>query len=196
MDHHWYTKYQVDIPEGQSSDWRVERFTISPEQASLERIRAFSCGGRCVPVGSYTGLYRSNATVMSDTPDEIRDHREPIYQAKGRCLVNGLGLGVVARAMLMKPDVEHVMAVEKSADVIGLVGPHLPHANKLAIVHADCFEFQPPRGSRWNVVWHDIWDHLCEDNLPEMHRLHRKYGRRCDWQGSWGRAYIERMRRG
>jgi len=132
---------------------------------------------------------------MSDTPDEIHDHSAAIHKATGRCLINGLGLGVVARAMLMKSDVEHVTVIEKSADVIDLISPHLPHADKLTIVHADCFEFQPRKGSRWNVVWHDIWDDLCEDNLPEMHRLHRKYGRRCDWQSSWGRTYIERHRR-
>jgi len=25
-----------------------------------------------------------------------------------------------------------------------------------------------------------------------MTRLHRKYGRRCDWQGSWMKPYLER----
>jgi len=191
-------KYKVDIPEGRSGDWRVERFTVSPEHASMERVRALSNGGRFVPEGTYTGLYRGQVVVMSDTPDEIRDHREAIFQAKGKCLVNGLGLGVVARAMLETPEVEHVTVVEKSVDVIDLVGAHLLleyQIERLEIIHKDCFDFQPEKGERWNVVWHDIWDYLCEDNLPEMHRLHRKYGRRCDWQGSWGRDYIERRRR-
>lgn len=190
----WHTKYQVSVPEDRSGEWRVERFAVSPEQASLERVRAFNNYGRCVPEGTYTGLYKRNVIVMSDTPDEIRDHIEPIYRAKGQCLVNGLGLGVVVRAMLTKSDVDHVTVVEISGDVINLVVPHLPCADKLTIIHADCFEFKPQPNSRWDAVWHDIWNHLCKDNLPEMHRLHRKYGRRCDWQGSWSRAHIEQWK--
>ena len=59
---------------------------------------------------------------------------------------------------------------------------------------ADALEYKPPRGEQYDVVWHDIWPNICTDNLPEMHKLHRKYGRRCNWQGSWCRAEHEYYR--
>jgi hypothetical protein len=56
-------------------------------------------------------------------------------------------------------------------------------------------EYRPDAGARFGAIWHDIWDSICEDNLDQMKTLHRRYGRRCDWQGSWGRDTIEALRR-
>jgi spermidine synthase len=130
---------------------------------------------------------------MSDTPDERRDHLSAIREAKGHVLLNGLGLGCVLQSCLEKEGVTKVTVVEKEEDVIALVAPHYQerYGDRLEVVHADAFEYKPPKGVRYGMVWHDIWPNMCADNLPEMHRLHRKYGRRTEWQGSWGRAYIE-----
>lgn len=185
---------KVSVPEGRSGDWAVERFTVAPDEASMERFRAaINFGGRFVPAGTYTRLVRRGAIVMSDTPDEIRDHMWAIYQAHGHCLVNGLGLGVVLGGMLRKAGVERVTVVEIDPDVIALVAPHYiaQFGDRCEIVQADALEWAPPKGVRYGVVWHDIWNSLCWDNLADMHRLHRRYGRRADWQGSWGREYIE-----
>ena len=185
-------KYRVDIPEGASGDWCVQRFTVTPEDESFERIRACnpSTRGRFTPAGTYTRLTHRGSVVMSDTPDEARDHWQPIWRAKGRVLINGLGLGVVLQACLAKDTVEHVTVVEKSPDVIGLVAPHYLTrfgSKRLEIIQADALFYQPKRGTRFDVVWHDIWSNFSADNLPDMARLHRKYGKRCDWQGSWAR---------
>ena len=194
--HHWWQKYQVEIPEGSLGSWKVERFTVSAYEASIQRAMAtfsFSMGGRSVPEGAYTRLLRGRTLVMSDTPDEIRDHLDPIHRARGLCLVNGLGLGVVVCGMLAG-GAEKVIAIEQSAELIALVGGPLREKLNgcLEIRQADALEYNPPKGERYTVVWHDIWDGICSDNLPAMHRLHRKYGRRCNWQGSWGRRQAER----
>ena len=195
-------KYQVDVPEGQIGDWWIEKHTVTKEEAALGAMRAAFGSGRCVPEGTYTGLKRKggfggSTLVMSDSPDEIRDHWEPIHKATGHCLVNGLGLGVVLNAMLMKDEVEHVTVIELSTDVIQLVEPHWREkwGDRFTVINADAFEHKPPKGERYNVVWHDIWDTICADNLPDMHKLHRKYGRRADWQGSWCRCLCERQNR-
>ena len=72
-----YGKYKVDIPEGQSGDWKVEKFTVSEEEAKLNNLRAafsFSDRGREIEPGEYTRLRRNGVVVLSDTPAEIRDH--------------------------------------------------------------------------------------------------------------------------
>ena len=182
----------VTVPEGQSGIWRVERFTITLDQAKFESMRmSFRPGGRHCRAGTYTRLMRDSTVVMSDTPDEKRDHYWFVRIAKGRVLVNGLGIGMVLNALLLKPEVEHVTVVEKSEDVIKLVAPHYA-GPRVEIVHADALEYRPAPGVRFDSVWHDIWDYICADNLPEMHKLHRRYGRRCEWQGSWARELCER----
>jgi len=191
--------YRCQIPEGQVGDWRVEKFEVTDKDAELERMRTmFSWGslGRGVPEGNYTRLKRNGTLVMSDTPDEVSDALPFLYAATGHVLINGLGLGTTVDLALLKPEVEHVTVIEIAPDVIELVGKHLleKHGGHLDIIQADALTWKAPKGKRYGAVWHDIWDDICEDNLPDMHRLHRKYGRRCDWQGSWCRERIEWIR--
>lgn len=188
---------KVSLPHRSSGAWRVEGFSVSAEEAKFERMRAMiGGGGRGVPEGEYTALYHGRVLVMSDTPDEIRDHMWAIAEARrrgGHVLVNGLGLGMVAAAMLSFENVERVTVIEQSLDVIALVAPTLIErfGERIDVIQADAFEWRPPKGQRYSVVWHDVWNDLCADNLPEMTKLHRRYGRRCDWQGSWGKEWIK-----
>lgn len=225
----WRDRYKVCIPEGVSRDWRVEHFSVSESQASLDSLRGMLSGsGRSVPEGTYTALYHKRSLVMSDTPDEIRDHLGAVQEAQrrgGHILINGLGLGMVTAAILdaeqrcqscmqyphhgkcdcthvageinFRYAVDKVTVIEKSEDVIALIRPILwpRYGNRLEIIHADAFEYKPEKGQRFSIVWNDIWNDLCTDNLKEMGTLHRKYGRRCDWQGSWGKEILQTRRR-
>jgi hypothetical protein len=176
--------------------WEVRRFEVTEEDAKLERLRAAISGsGRGVPAGHYTGLYRGGAVIMSDTPDEIREHYEAIEKAKGQCLVAGLGLGVVVQAILNKAEVELVTVVEIAPEVIALVGPHLSPQSKLHIIQDNCLTWQPPKSDKWDMAWYDIWDELCSDNLPVMAKLKRRFARRVVWQGCWGEDYIRAHKR-
>ncbi len=191
-----YEQFRVTVPEGQSNEWPVSRFTVSDADAKLERLRAAFVGGRGVPAGTYTRLKRGRTLVMSDTPDEISDHLEAIHRAKGHVLINGLGLGMVLQAVARKPQVSRVTVVEVSPDVIALVWPHYKamFGDKIEVVHADALTYKPTKDARYDVVWHDIWDYICSDNLLEMKTLHRRYGRLTEWQGSWARYLCERGR--
>lgn len=182
----------VSVPEGQSGIWRIEHFTVTDEQARIDQMRSmFQPGARGVLAGRYTRLMRGGTVVMSDTQAEKRDHLWFVEKAQGHVLINGLGIGMVLGAVLLKPEVTAVTVVEQSVDVIALVGPSYSD-RRVTITQADAFTYQPPVGIRYGAVWHDIWDDICADNLPEMHKLHRRYGRRADWQGSWGRELCER----
>jgi hypothetical protein len=188
--------YQVDVPEGVSGSWKVSRFTVSKEAAKFEAMRAiFGGSGRGVPAGTYTSLTRDGQVIMSDTPDEIRDHRHAISEAKGRCLVAGLGIGMVSRAMLLKPEVTHVTIIEQSSDVIKLVAPWLTSQfpGRVTIIEADILTWTPPKGEKWDAAWFDIWDSICADNLAEMKTLSRRFARRVAWKGSWARGQCERQ---
>jgi hypothetical protein len=188
----------VHTEERSLGPWRIEHKVIDTSDPSvgLNNLRAqFSPGGRgYIPSGTYVGLiHERRGLVMSDTPDERRDHNYPVmeaWQRGGRVLLHGLGIGMVLNAILAGEKVEHVDVVEIDQQVIDLVMPSFTD-ERITIHHDDCLTKRWPPGSRWQVVWHDIWDHLIEDNLPTMHRLHRSFGRRADWQGSWGRAFLE-----
>lgn len=178
-------KYKVDVPEGISGDWSVTKFTVGDHDI---RAISYALHGRPVPPGIYTRLVKKGvfAPMMSDTPAEIQDHLDFIYQAKGDCLINGLGLGIVLKAILAKPEVTHVDVVELEQDVINLVWPTYKDNNgRVTLYHADAFTIQWAKDKYWDCAWHDIWPSICTDNLPEIAKLKHKYARRARWQKAW-----------
>jgi len=185
-----YEQYQSHVPEGSSGNWRIERFTVSEEEASFQNVRAsfsFSSSGQYIESGTYTRLMRGGTVVMSDTPSEIRDHIYFIYKANGNVLIGGLGLGVVVEACLEKDEVDHVTVIEISEDVIKLVGGYLKekYGDRFTIIHADLLKWRPDKGQTWDCAWYDIWDNICTDNLPEITKIKRKMGRRTSFQEAW-----------
>lgn len=185
---------EVKALDGQKGPWKIETFTVSESQARFGKVRADIRGSsRYVPAGTYKSLKRGGTVVMTNTPDEVKDILWYNRYFKGDILINGLGLGIFPWHLVNIPEVNSVTVIEIDQDVIHLVEPHIKHP-KLKVIHADCFEYTPPKGKRYDFVWHDIWDHISEDNLPEMKKLHRKYGRRCDVQKSWARELCERQK--
>lgn len=188
-------RIDVLVPDGVSGDWSVTTKVVSEDDAKFSRLRASFQGGRGgVVAGSYKMLKRGGTIVMSNTPDEIKDFYWQFRNLKGRVLINGLGLGCTVQNLIDNPDITEIIVIEKSLDVINLVAPTYLKDKRVKIINADCFEYKPPKGERYDFVWHDIWDNICADNIPEMSKLHRKYGRRTNEQDSWCRAECERLR--
>jgi len=186
---------EINVPDGKSGSWEIKT-KIAPEPDPLTKARAIIHGyGRYVPAGTYKVLLRNNTVVMSNTPDEIRDSISFIRAAKGDVLINGLGLGVILKALLDKPEIDSVTVIEKSEDVINLVAPTYQNDKRVTIIHDDAFTYKPEKGKKYNAVWHDIWDDITSDNLPEMIKLHRKYGKIAFYQESWCRHICEKMRK-
>lgn len=184
----------VHVPDGQCGEYAVETFDVTAEQAKLHNMRdvfsSHGCGA--IKPGTYKRLMRGRTVVMSNTPAEIKSNRTAYRRARGRVLINGMGLGMLLQAILGKQEVSEVWVVEAAQEVITLVGPTYTGDPRVKLIHANALEYSPPRGERFDFAWHDIWDFICAENLPQMHRLHRKYGRRCDEQASWERWLCER----
>ena len=189
-----YEQYKVNVPEGQSGDWKVSKFTVSKNDP---RAISYALHGRPVPQGTYTRLVKKGAfgPMMSDTPAEIDDHLDFIYRAKGRCLLNGLGLGVVLKALLAKPEVIHIDVVENNQDVINLVWNTYKYGNRVTLYHANAYTIQWDKGTTWDCAWHDIWRSICTDNLPEIAKLKHKYAGKVKWQKAWVEDLLRDYRR-
>lgn len=186
------------IQPGDLRGLAVRRFTVSEEAAKLARLRSafgFGSGSTLIQAGEYTKLVVDGHLWMSDAPDEINDHYQPYRRARGHVLINGLGLGCLLRGVLLNAAVEHVDVVELDERVIEYIGGHFRDDPRVTLHHGDAYQFSWPKGATWDVAWHDIWPSICEDNLEGMQRLHRRYGRRVGWQGSWKRDEIEARRR-
>lgn len=173
------------MPENESGKWRVEHFEV---KRNVETFRAAMIG-RPIPEGTYTRLMHGDTVVMSDTPAEVRDCYGVFIELRKpevkRVLIHGLGLGMVLQFALSQKHVKHVDVVELSSDVLALVGPSYQD-KRVNFINADCLRYQWPKGSRWDVVWHDIWNNMPNsDDLPTIAKLKRSFGQRTKWQGVW-----------
>ena len=177
---------EINVPDGKSGEWEVSEFAVSNDNAKFFNLREMIHGShRTIEPGTYKKLTQNNYIIMSNTPAEIEDLTHFINLASGSILINGLGLGVALSAILKKDTVSNVTIVEKSKNVIDLVAPTYLQDKRVEIINENAFEFKPPKSKRYDFVWHDIWDDICADNLPEMTKLHRKYARKTSWQDSW-----------
>jgi spermidine synthase len=185
-----------------SGDVRLEEFKISAEDSRFTQIRSVITrrAEEFVEAGTYCRLYVGQTLMMTDTQMEKRSNTGVVLQARGDVLIAGLGLGMILVPILAKLEVKSVTVIEKFKHVVKLVEPQLqqlPGIKKLKIVQANVFEWQPPKGQKWDVIYFDIWPSISEDNLPEMARLHQKYKSRKKpgaWMNSWKRDYLLHQR--
>lgn len=174
-----------DIPNGKSGNWKIETFEVF--ENSIQYLRcALQPGCRTAKPGKYKRLLHNRNTIMSNTPAELRDHSLFVRKAKGKVLINGLGLGCCLAELLNKPKkITSITVIEISKDVINLVAPFFIKSPKIRIIHADAYIWTPPKNAYYNTIWHDIWPTICSDNLPQMTKLKQKYKNLCGWQQCW-----------
>ena len=190
MQHNPQDIYKVtELPSIEVDRMAVEKFTVPRE-------RHYRC---TVPPGEYTKLIVDGALWMSDTPDEIRDHRklfsavEEFYKEQGSVtiLLHGLGLGMALKGCVLESyGHARITVVEKDPRVAKHIGDFWKNQYPktiIKVINDDALTWKPQRGARWDVVWHDIWIDISSDNFDEMSKLHRRFGQRCKWQSSWSR---------
>ena len=188
------------LPEGQLGIAKVDHFEISEQASSFSGLRAVIQGRRddFVPPGKYARLIVGRELMMTDTQMERRSNYEVVRRARGHVFIAGLGLGMILHPILNKPEVTHVTVVEKFGDVIRLVGPTLPHPEKVTFVEADALDYKPAKGTKFDVIYFDIWPSTSQDNLPDMTRLHRRFAHfkaPGGWVDSWMKSTLTDMKR-
>ena len=124
-----------------------------------------------------------------------------VKAATGRVLIGGLGIGMILPPILRKPDVTHVVVIERYQDVVDIVLPQLadlPGIEKLHVITADILTWRPEKGTKFNCIYFDIWPDICTDNLIEMAKLHRAFARykaEGAYMDSWCRDLLKSRKR-
>jgi predicted membrane-bound spermidine synthase len=182
----------------------LTKFKFSHRENPLYNMRLIRDGQSLFTMydGEYVRLVVDGELMMSDTNMEKLSNEEFVANAHGHVLIAGLGIGLVLWNIMGKMEsgeVKSVTILEKSADVIKLVGKKFRHRN-IKILNADVFEWVPPAGAKYDVIYFDIWPNVSSDNLPEMTMLHRRFNKYLSkqpkaWMGSWMRDYTRRMKR-
>ena len=133
---------------------------------------------------------------MTDTDMERLTNSTVIRKAHGNVFIAGLGVGMILVPILAKGEVQSVTVIEKNQNVIDLILPQLTKtlngtALKLRVERGDAFTWKPIRGTKFDIVYFDIWPDRCVDNLEQVAKLHQRakfWLNRSNpnaWMGSW-----------
>jgi hypothetical protein len=150
-------------------EWRVVRHGPGPVAGYVS--------GLVLEPGRHV-LYQGRTAWMSTSLMEQESHAFHVHQARGVVVVAGLGMGMHAYAVSLKPEVERVVVVERAAEVIALVqeaaGSALwPGREKVTILQTDALGPDLPAqvdaaagGRRPSYLYADIWPSCGASEAP------------------------------
>lgn len=157
------------IPQGEHGAAKIVHDTPS----DFERFMARRNG---MPLyrDKYTRLIVDGRLWMTDAEFECWTNQGVVNRAYGDVMIAGLGLGLIVGPMLAMDSVTSITVLERSPDVIALVGPRYQNP-RLTIVEADVYQWEPPKKA-YNFIYFDIWpDVPNSDNREEIQTLKKRY---------------------
>lgn len=166
-----YQEMHNILTEGEVGDFRLVKYSITDKdwKAKLDGI----------PNGDYikleNGMTNYASVMMSNTPMEKRTNRQFILNANGDVFIAGLGIGLIVLPIQDKIEVNSITILEKNQEVIDLVGSQLPLNDKVTIIQGDVFDYEFPKGTKFDTIYFDIWDYINSDVYEEMKLLKKKY---------------------
>ncbi|MCM3584595.1 hypothetical protein M3182_02410 [Mesobacillus maritimus] len=169
----YYQNIKIPTVKIGKSDLKYEKY--KPFEAFVcEDIIKMKDGRQIPQIGffekefSYPAVLEDGRIWMTITPNEIETMKEAVYDASGRVLTYGLGLGYYAFMVSEKTNVESITVVEKNKDVIHLFNkyilPQFKQRHKVKIIQADAFEYAQNQMAKaqydfvFTDLWHDVSD--------------------------------------
>jgi len=161
-----YKEMHEILNECHIGEFKLSKFEITREN------RPFRCD---IPVGKYIRLMDNHNCIMSNTSMEKRTNSNIIDKANGDVFIAGLGIGLIVLPIQEKEEVKSITIIEKFPEVIKLVGKQLPLNDKVKIIQGDVFEYDFPKGTKFDTIYFDIWNYTNSDVYEEMKFLKKKY---------------------
>ena len=129
--------------------------------------------------GDYIALRQNGRVWMTNTPEEDASQQEAYDKAHGIVWTFGLGLGIFAEKAAVQGDVEEVVVIEISQEVIDLVWPELDMRGKGKIIRADMWDWLKTAAGPVDFIYADIWTGDEKDfaeQVTKTHGLTKRFG--------------------
>ena len=176
----------------------ITRYKFEQSKDLMFNLRAVRDGGGMFRMydGEYVRMHIGGQLMMSDTAMERISNSDFIHNAKGDVFIAGLGIGLIIKNIIDKPEVTSITVIERYQDVIDLVEPKLRHP-KLKVVCANIFMYEPAQ--KYDTIYFDIWAEISTENLEQINFLHRKFRKykkdKTSYLNSWMFDFLKRRKR-
>lgn len=179
----------INIPEGVSGNIRVSHRTIPVgqdvtivgfRQALLRGTRPVT-GTTKQPLKVHELSCEQRGVWMTDLPEELNQLGEMVYNVKpkGRVLVGGLGLGIMAGLLANNTaDVDEVVVVEINPDVIKLC-----RGEGYTVINRDIMDFLRKSDQQFDYYLLDTWQGTNESTwwsevMPQRRAIRQNWGKK------------------
>lgn len=168
----------------------IETLNITQREAEIQNLRCIinNRPEQMLEAGQFKILKENGEIWMSNTLMEVITHQKAIKQAKGNVLVAGLGLGMFLTAIKDKKEINKIIVIEKSKEIIKLIGKYYQN-KKIEIINSDIFQYQTKE--KFDFIWFDIWPDICNDNLQEMEFLKNKFSKNSNDILCWSEEFLK-----
>jgi hypothetical protein len=166
----WY-EGALHIPEGKIGDFEIKHW-IAPPKYKFETatFRTMLHAGHSRKIIRYPyptqwhQLLENDNVWMQDIPLEQYQHDQLLRPFRKDVLVGGLGLGYAVTVLEQNWRVKNIVVVEKSQEVIDLVGPYIKN-QKTTVIKEDIFNFLKDTKEYFNYAFYDTWHSDSETTL-------------------------------
>lgn len=184
---------------------RLSTFEFSSKKDPLFNLRAIRDGGlNYMMDGKYIRLSVDDELMMSDTRMEMVTNADFCWNANGKVLIAGLGVGLILHNIKDKVKngvITEIVIIEKYQDVIDLVSPIYADM-PITYICADILEYKPSKEEIFDTIYFDIWAISdFEKNLPEINMLHNRWKNNKNksnpncWMNSWMKERMQKDKR-
>lgn len=179
----------IDLPERTQGKVSVKHHIYKKEVTVVSMREMVTRGAHpckatlSQPLRVHELIEEGHGLWMSDHPQELNQIAEMLFylRPRGRVLVGGLGLGIVAETLsTQRPDVKRVTVVEKSANVIALCS-----TNHYEVVKEDILNFlwHHPTTDSFDYYLLDTWCGTNEGTwwdtvLPLRRAIRNRFGKK------------------
>lgn len=168
----WWHEYKSEIPAQENGMWKIKTGKSVPVSRDFPPSETTPADEIHTALMHYVDYEWK--TVMADSIIEIADNLPFVAKAYGDVLITGLGLGIVPHMLVDKPNVDKIVIIEKTSEVVDIVTPHLPAAD-ITVVVSDAFTYTPKQ--QFDCAWHDIWTTIGSYMAGETERLFNNYNK-------------------
>ena len=116
-------------------------------------------------------LIQSNLIMMSSDDIELKEIEKVAQTASGRCLIGGLGLGLLPIEIARYHSATSIEIIENDMEVIRLVAERVykeSHEIPIKITYADITKWTPPSGKVYDWVYCDWWMEPTKEAYDEL----------------------------
>lgn len=160
------------LKEEKIGEWEISSFEIDEFYAKARNLFIKNPLMK-LKAGKYKKLTNKKGIVMSNTLMEQKTHIKAINNAHGNVLVAGLGLGMFLHNIKDKKNIESIIVVEYSKEVIQIVGKYFKEYDKIKIINNNIFDYIP--NIKFDFAFFDIWSDISEENRKDFQILKEKF---------------------